>query len=434
MATTIRHRQETNGPAEAEKTPRRHRGASWSGMHSSRVRLHFRERSFDFFLQWLAGAQTSRASEIGETLYAASQIKDADVSDWVREWDALAVRVEESAWKSLRAGHRVSAREAFLRAYTYRRAPLALMSPLDKPKEYGDRYEMAQACFREAAILFDPPIETISIPFEGASLPGYLLTPSRDQWRRKTLVMIGGGETFCEDLYAYIGPAGVERGYNVLLVDLPEQGITPAMGMVARPDTETPMSAVLDFLLARPQVDPERIGVFGISGGGYLAPRAAMFEKRIGALVALSMILDGQELWTGTMGTRVLAWLERLGLLRLGSRFSGRFETARLLFDTYKWRTGSRSISEMMERAKPFVVDPSRITCPTLILVAEQEYEGFPVSRRWQDDALAKVANPRKSLVVFRTEEGAGSHAGGTNLSLVAQVAFDWLDETFAAI
>ncbi|MDA8207387.1 MAG: alpha/beta hydrolase [Actinomycetota bacterium] len=434
MATTLRHRQETHGPAEAGLAPRRRLGTSWSGMHSSRVRLHFRERSFDFFLQWLAGAQTSRASEIGETLYAASRIKDADVGDWEREWDALAVRVEASAWKSLRAGHRVSAREAFLRAYTYHRAPLALMSPLERPREYRDHYEKARVCFREAAILFDPPIETVAIPFEGASLPGYFLTPSRDQWRRKTLVMIGGGETFCEDLYAYIGPAGVERGYNVLLVDLPEQGITPAVGMVARPDTEAPMSAVMDFLLGRPQVDPERVAVFGISGGGYLAPRAAMFERRIGALVALSMILDGQELWTGIMGTRVLASLERLGLLRLASHFSGRFETARVLFDTYKWRTGSRSIGEMMERAKPFVVDPARIACPTLILVAEQEYEGVPVSRRWQDEALAKVGNPRKSLVVLKTEDGAGSHAGGTNLSLVAQLVFDWLDETFAAI
>ena len=159
-----------------------------------------------------------------------------------------------------------------------------------------------------------------------------------------------------------------------------------------------------------------------------------MFERRIGALVALSMIPDGQELWTGIMGTRVLASLERLGLLRLASHFSGRFETARVLFDTYKWRTGSRSIGEMMERAKPFVVDPARIACPTLILVAEQEYEGVPVSRRWQDEALAKVGNPRKSLVVLKTEDGAGSHAGGTNLSLVAQLVFDWLDETFAAI
>ena len=38
-------------------------------------------------------------------------------------------------------------------------------------------------------------------------------------------MMFGGGDTFVEDLYFYIGPAGLERGYNVVIVDLPGQGI-----------------------------------------------------------------------------------------------------------------------------------------------------------------------------------------------------------------
>ncbi len=388
---------------------------------------------FDFFLQWLMGAQTSGGSEVGEAMYAASRIRDGDPGSWVAEWEALAVRVEARARASLQAGHRVSARNSFLRAYSYYRAPLALISPLEKPDEYKSRYAKARACFREAAGLFDRPFEPVAIPFEGKTLPGYLLMPSDDGQPRKTLVMIGGGDTFCEDLYAYVGPGALERGYNVLLVDLPEQGITPFDGLVARPDTETPMGAVLDHVLARPGVDQHRLAVFGISGGGYLAPRAAMHEKRIKALVAFSMLLDGYAVWTETMNAPALARAERLGLVRVAERLHVRkAATARVLFDIYKWKSGARTIDGMLAVASQgFVVDPSQITCPTLILVAEQEYEEFSISRRWQDEALAKIDNPNKRLIVMPRDEGADSHAGGTNLSLVGQVTFDWLDELF---
>ena len=199
------------------------RRTPWGGLHSSRIRYRFSVPVFDFFLQWALGAQTHGASEVGECFYAASMIRDGDPVSWIRSWDELAGRVEARGRASLDAGHRVSARESLMRAYSYYRAPLALMSPLREPDRFKAQYARAQTCFREACRLFDPPIEPVSIPFEGRSLPGYVLKPT-DGGARKTLIMIGGGDTFCEDLYGFIGPAGLKRGYNVLLVDLPQRG------------------------------------------------------------------------------------------------------------------------------------------------------------------------------------------------------------------
>ena len=223
-----------------------------------RIKFRFKREEFDFFFQWLVGASTHGGAEVGEAFYAASQIKEGDVDSWIDAWTALADRVAIRAETSREGGHRVSARESYLRAYTYHRAPLMFISPLDEARRYRERYRRARAYFRQAAPLFDPPIESIEVPFEGTTLPGYFVRVDNTGEARKTLIMIGGGDTFAEDLYAYIGPAATKRGYNVLMVDLPGQGALPFEGFTWRADTEASMAAVVDYALARPERSAER--------------------------------------------------------------------------------------------------------------------------------------------------------------------------------
>jgi len=52
----------------------------WAGLHSSRVRYHFKVSFFDLVLAWALGGQTHGASEAGEGLYAASVINDGDAA------------------------------------------------------------------------------------------------------------------------------------------------------------------------------------------------------------------------------------------------------------------------------------------------------------------------------------------------------------------
>src|SRR5512133_2105817 len=113
------------GGATTEKTSNR-RGIS----RSPRTTYHFRRSpQFDFFLQWLVGAQSSAAAEAGECFFAASQIRDGDLESWVASWRSLGRRAEARADECAARGHVVSAREAYLRAYTYHRAPLLFMNP-----------------------------------------------------------------------------------------------------------------------------------------------------------------------------------------------------------------------------------------------------------------------------------------------------------------
>ena len=77
------------------------------------------------------------------------------------------------------------------------------------------------------------------------------------------------------------------RGISCLMVDCPGSGEALRLqGLTARVDTEAWAAACVDYLLTRPDVDPARIGLAGWSLGGYYAPRAAAFEKRLALVVA----------------------------------------------------------------------------------------------------------------------------------------------------
>jgi alpha-beta hydrolase superfamily lysophospholipase len=397
----------------------------------TRIKAHFKQDDFDFFYQWILGSASNGGIEIGECLYAAAQIEDGNPESWQREWTSLAERVEARAKQSLEKGHTISASDSFLRAYTYHRAPLLFMSPKDPA--YLPVYERARACFREAIRLRMPAIDVVEIPFEDKFLPGYFIKASDDQQPRPTLLMFGGGDTCVEDMYAYIGPSAVKRGYNVVIADLPGQGLLPHQGMHMPAATEIPMKAIVDFTLDRPDVDPERLAAFGISAGGYLIPRAATVEKRIKATIASSAIFNFYEVWTRNTNLENLASRENSFLFRMLKKLKvRRIQTLLRLVETYQWRWGANSISDLIEKSKQFVFDPRDLKSPVLILIGEQEYVKFEASRGWAERCVAEAPSSHNRLVITPQDEGADGHAIGTNVSLMAQEVFDWLDEVFA--
>ena len=56
---------------------------------------------------------------VGECFSTARRVVDGDIESWTVAWRDTAQRVEAIAEDCVRAGHRVSAREAFLRASMY---------------------------------------------------------------------------------------------------------------------------------------------------------------------------------------------------------------------------------------------------------------------------------------------------------------------------
>lgn len=120
---------------------------------------------------------------------------------------------------------------------------------------------------------FTTPVDVVEIPFEDLTLPGYHFRVADDGRRRPTVILCNGYDGTVEELYFFNARAALDRGFDVLAFDGPGQGsVLVEQGVHLRPDWENVVAPVVDWLLERPTVDPDRIALIGLSLGGYLAP------------------------------------------------------------------------------------------------------------------------------------------------------------------
>ena len=255
-------------------------------MERSSVRLNiFRDEEFDFQFLRVLGGHYNNGAAIGECLSTAKRIKDGDLSSWVQEWQITAALVESEALNYLSKGQNVSAREAFLRASMYYRAA-EYYGFFSKPGR-RENWIKSRYCLQEAGKLFPTiSLEVLDIPFEDMNLLRYFLSANiKDSTPKPTLIMMTGFDGTCEELY-FLGLSVVERGYNALIFEGPGQAgpshLYPEKHFI--PDYEKPVTAVVDYALARSDVDGERLALLGLSLGGYFVSRAIIFEGRIKAV------------------------------------------------------------------------------------------------------------------------------------------------------
>ncbi|MQA75191.1 MAG: alpha/beta fold hydrolase [Solirubrobacterales bacterium] len=382
---------------------------------------------------------TYGGADFGECQQAIARVGDGDYDAWHREWTALADGLVASAERSAAAGHRVSAREAYVRATTYYRVGYYPLYGAPVNERLRAASERERAAFAAAAPLFDFPVEPVEIPFESGSLPGILVAVDDGGERRPTLVHVNGYDSNVYEMFVSHAFAAIARGYNVLLFDGPGQGRNLIRdGIPIRPDWGQVVGPVIDFALTRGEVDPERIVLAGWSFGGLLAPIAAGHEQRIAALWADPGQWDMRD-----------AMLARLPLTDEQKQSFPDVDPALLqpmedglrgpdadpdlhwrLIQRGLWVHGKQTLFEYFADAARFEVSPvaGRIACPTLITAAEGDPGGAGAPKLYE-----AVGAERKELISFTTAEGAGGHCEATARRLFHQRCYDWLDEALPA-
>jgi 2,6-dihydroxypseudooxynicotine hydrolase len=141
-----------------------------------------------------------------------------------------------------------------------------------------------------------PAGERVEIPYEGKKLFGILRKPPGIM-RPPIVVMACGLDSAKEETDAYEQPF-LARGMATLAFDGPGQG-EGEYDFAIRGDYEVAVKAVIDVVDTRNDVDVSRLGIWGVSLGGYYAPRAAAFEPRIKACIALAGPYDWGAAWDG---------------------------------------------------------------------------------------------------------------------------------------
>ena len=392
------------------------------------MHLVFEDRTFSFELLRTLSYAPYGGADIGECLTTAHRIKPRDFDSWCAEWSKTACRVHGLADEARARGHRVGAREAYLRASNYYRTAEFFLHGNPEDRRILDTWGKSRATFREAITLMNAPVEQVLIPYERTTLPGYFYRSDDSVRPRPTLIVHGGYDSTGEELYLLVAGAAVQREYNCLTFEGPGQGaVIREQGLPFRADWESVVSPVVDYLLTRSDVDHARIALMGISLGGYLAPRAAAFEHRLAALIAD----DG--LYTYRFSEKARA------VRRVAAVFGRRFAQYALK-KVMRRNTGIRwaiehgmstfqvrSIWDLIDATESWSLEgvANKIRCPTLVCEAEADHF-FAGQPKMLYDSLTCP----KTFMRFTTEEGAGEHCQLGALLLYNDRAFQWLDTT----
>ena len=324
---------------------------------------------------------------------------------WYASWEGLGRHLEELAVNDAEAGHWLTAGRKYLRASIYYLIAEKNLSHRDARKL--QIYSRAIAVFKKGIQLSKEPVEWVEVPFRGSSLPA-LFIEAPGNGRAPCMIHFGGFDNMKEIYYfLHSGQEFRRRGMTLLIVDHPGVGEALRLrNMPLEPKTEIPAAACVDYLEGRTDVDPERIGILGPSLGGYYAPRAAAFEKRLKCCVAWGAVWKADA--------------DHLGA-RSGSVSVPSFQ---LLFVT-----GKDTFEEAKEVVKNMTLDgvADKITCPLLVVHGENDR----VVPLWHAERLieAAVNSPGHKLKVFTRAEGAAEHCGVDTLTMVADYVADWAAE-----
>jgi 2,6-dihydroxypseudooxynicotine hydrolase len=215
-------------------------------------------------------------------------------NDWCAAWSARAGIHEQMGRDALGRGKTLSAGEHLQRAGVYYHFAKFLF--VHDVAQMKAAHAKAVECRKLAAPHLAPPGERVAIPFEGKTLYGILRKPAGIA-KPPVMVMACGLDSCKEETDAYEAPF-LARGIATLVFDGPGQG-EAEYDFPIRGNYETAVTAVVDHVMTRRDLDTDRIGLWGVSLGGYYAPRAAAFEKRIKACIALSGPYDFAEAWDG---------------------------------------------------------------------------------------------------------------------------------------
>jgi pimeloyl-ACP methyl ester carboxylesterase len=377
----------------------------------------------------LFGHAAYGGADFGEVLAAASNVTPGDYDSWHDAYRALADRLYAEAAD---AGP-VTARDLLLRASTYYFSAEFFLHGDPADPRIAAAYDRSVECFRRAGVA-----EPVEIPYEGTVLRGYLYRAPGDG-PKPLLIMHSGFDGSAEELHFMGAGAGAERGYHVLTFDGPGQpSALRGEKLVFRPDWENVVTPVVDFALGLDGVDPARIALLGVSLGGELAPRAAAFEPRLAALVAVDGVYDAGAAVTGLLpGDR--AEIVRRAHAPEDPEFDALLLAGRQASPTLRWACdhgryvmGAATDREFVAKYLEYTLEDGvaeKIACPTLVCEAADDLF-FGGETETEPRRLYAHLTAPKTLLTFTAEEGADAHCHVGAQRLAAGRIYDWLDRT----
>jgi dienelactone hydrolase len=318
-------------------------------------------------------------------------------SQWLAEWAKTARQYEALAQQAEARGHAVTAAEAWRRAaLCWHFGKFVFM---EDPDQALDAQRRLAEDYQKGMWALEPPAERVEIPYGDVRMAALLRLPARPEGTPAppVVIMLPGLDSTKEEIQT-TADHFLRRGLATLAVDGPGQGETEAL-LPIEPAYERASRAVMQWITARDTLDPSRVGVFGVSLGGYYAVRTAAFVPGITAAVDLAGIYSMAEHWD-----------ERPPMTRA----------------TFTRRSGAANEAEGQERSKAMTLAgvTEHVRCPLLIVHGTRD-----TIVPFGDAERIHAEIPSSELAAF-----AGSNHGCTDQVFASRsLMADWLAKRLGA-
>lgn len=345
---------------------------------------------------------------------AAAAGGDAGTAKLFDSWIAVADQVCKNAEADEAEGYLLSAGTKYGRAFGYYLSAERMQS-----RDYAPRwaaYDKGLALYKKYVECSGLHVDFIDIPYEGSSYPAIFVHDGSGE-PRPALVSCNGLDSMKEQvMMAGHGIENLRRGINTLLIDQPGTGeALRKRGLPAVYDTERWATPAWEYLASRSDVIANKIGMFGLSLGGYYAPRAAANEPRF----ALCAVMGANHVW----GERQKERLEKDGENPVPH-----------YWDHVMWVWGKDNMEDFMAYMPNVTLDGQieKLKMPFLVTHGAGDRQ-IPLhnAHRSYDQA---VNSSKRHLRIFDEADFEIEHCGADNGTVMRDYIADWCAQTFAEI
>jgi len=360
-----------------------------------------------------SGAQIGEIDEMCRSIRdAAARGDDAGTAEYFASWVRMADKLAELAAEDEAKGRHLSAATKLNRASLYYQTAERMQAHGFEPRKVI--FRKGQDAFKRAMQLGRENYERVEIPYGDGVIPGVLVNASTPGKRAPIMVYVNGLDSSKEMLYwSGLARELLRRGVSTLHIDQPGSGeALRQYGLIATYDTERWASKVVDALERRADVDPKRIGIVGISLGGYYAPRAVAFESRF----ALGVCWGANHNWGEVQRRRVA---------REGDRPVPHY------WEHVCWVWGAKDMDEFLKISSKANLDGvlDRVRVPFLVTHGSKDRQ-IPVE--YAHRTYEQLVNsPKRELKLFDERTGGVEHVSVDNMSFGRSYIADWIAETF---
>ena len=361
----------------------------------------------DALIRHALGLTYLQMADVGEVLETVAKFKAG--KEWIDAWSEMATTLEKRAENS---NSNVTKESAYLRASTYWRISLMYFNSIDDDR-LSQYSKNSLDCYHKYLEVSDFPGEYVEIPYEDSYLPAHYYQSPVAADNAPLMILTPGRDTFAEDT-AWVYRQALKRGINCLVYDGPGQGFALRInGITFRHDIENVITPIIDYCLENFEgIDEENIILFGISFGGFLVPRAAIYDER----VKMCIVDPGNVNWGG-------AFAKRLEMIQ---KMPKKIRPAQLDFmlEDYIYKHGATSETICDELRKFDNTDIIKnLDCLTIVM------DGTSEMTQGEAKVFYDMLDCEKEYLLFDEDSGSQMHAQMGGYATASEMLLDLVEK-----